>query len=798
MLRNYLKIACRKLLHNKTYGFTNIAGLTIGLAAFWMIALYVADELSYDRFPAKAGRIYRLTHFARWDGGSLKLAPTSAPFAPAMKPLFPEMEEIVRIVPEGGGIISGGNKKIKAEDIFFADKNVYRVFDYPFVEGDPQTALSKPRSIVLTESLAVTLFGSAAKALNQTISFEDKQPVAVTGVMKDAPSNSHLHFSALRSLPDNYTSGWQNFDTYTYVLLAKGVDPAKLQPRLAQFARNTIQKEMGVPEYRMELQPLTAIHLHSSLDYEISANSSTSRVYTFMAIAVLILVIAFINYINLSTAQASGRVREVGVRKAIGSGWKQLAGMFLTESVLVTLIASFLSILLVSLLLPFFNTLAGKQLSLWQLGKQYTLLVMLGFSLFTGLLSGLYPAFFITRFHTIPALKGQTGSLAGSVLLRRSLVVFQFVITIVMVSGSCVIYRQLQYTSRIDLGFNKEQVVSFHIDNVAVRRQAAALKAQLLQSPLIEGAAVAGNPIGNNDLGQQGFYIETDKGFTNGTRMAVELMADADFLQTMGIQLLRGRNFSAGNSSDKYGAVLVNEAMVKEMGWKTNPVGKKIQFAPNPQQPQEERTIIGVVKDFHTHSLQYKVEPLVMLMPPQPLAEDNLYVKLKQGETSAALAYLEKVYRQFDKDNPLEIHFLDQNFARQYEAERKQGRLSLIFTVLSILISGFGLFGLAAFMAVQRRKEIGIRKVLGASVLNITGMLGKDFARLILIALVIAVPVAWFAMHQWLQHFVYRIAVPWWVFLFAGCIAFLTAFLTIGFRAVKAALANPVDSLRTE
>ncbi|WP_276485893.1 ABC transporter permease [Paraflavitalea pollutisoli] len=797
MWRNYFKTAFRNLLRTKAYASINIAGLTIGLTAFWLIALYIADELSYERFHTQANRIYRVAQHTRWDGGDMHQASTSAPFAPALKDYFPQVQEATRIIPEGGGIIAYNNKPIKAEDIFFADANIFKVFTYPFLAGDANTALARPESIVLSETLARKLFGDPRKALNQTVYFSNNYPNLVTGVMRDVPANTHLRFSGLRSLPANYTDNWQNFNSYTYLLLRAGTDVHQVAAGLPAFAAGSIQKIMRVTDYRLELQPLTDIHLHSNLQYELGPNSSINRVYIFSAIALLVLAIAIINYINLSTARSSTRIREVGVRKVIGSGRWHLIGMFIAEALVLTLVSTLLAWFCTQILLPLFNSLSGKELSIWRFGVPLTLLFILAFALLTGAMSGLYPAIFLSRFKAIPALKGQMGNLSTSIFFRKSLVVFQFTITVIMIAGSLVIYRQMQFTSKKDLGFNKEQVLTFHIHDREVRKQVSAIKTQLLQNPLVQGVSAAGNPIGNNDLGEHGFTFETNDGsFTTSSKMAQELMVDAEYLGTMGIQLAQGRNFIPGAEADKYSGAIVNETLVKEMGW-TNALHKRVRFKYGADEVGE-RTVVGVVKDFHTYSLQHKVGSMVLLMPPVATMEDNLYVKINTDHTKQALAWIEKVYKEFDRSNPVEFNFLDQNFARQYAAEQKQETLSLIFTILAVLIASLGLFGLAAFTAQQKIKEIGIRKVLGASVPSIVRMLSTDFIKLVAFAIVIATPIAWLSMHQWLQGFAYRIDIQWWIFGLAGILALFITLATISIHAIKAALANPIESLRNE
>lgn len=780
------------------YSAINIAGLGISLAAFWLIVMYIADELSYDRYHKNADRIVRLVQYASWEDNNLKLAPTSAPFAPAMQSAFPEIESTVRVDIEGGGVINYEDKNIKADDIIFADKTFFNIFSAAFLYGNATTSLNKPNSIVISETLARKLFNDAASAVDKTVFFGNNEGSTVTGVIKDVPANSHLRYSAVRPLPDGYTSGWQNFQVYTYLLLKPNANVDALQRKLPQFAASTIQKEMGVKDYRLELQALTDIHLKSHLDFELSSNGNVSRVYTFIGIAVLILLIAIINYMNLTTARSTARIREIGIRKTVGSGKWHLAGMFISESVLVTLISGGVAIFLVQLLLPLFNQLTGKELFIWRFGVTFSVFLLIAFTVGIGILSGIYPSLFLSRFKTIPALKGQVGNVSSNVLFRKSLVVFQFVVTVVMLAGSLVVYKQLHYAMHKDLGFNKDQVLTFHIDDRNVREHVSAIKLQLLKNPVIEGVSAAGNPIGNNNLGGNGYNFEnTDGTFSTNSKMVQELTVDADYLKTMEIKLLTGRSFSNEMPTDKFGAAVINETLMKELGWQ-DAIGKRIQFDIDDKGNKGQRTVVGVVKDFHTYSLQHKVSPLVMVMPASQSSEDNLYVRIAKGKVKEGLAHLDKVFRTFDKVSPVEYHFLDKNFAQQYEAERKQGQIAFAFTIIAVIIACLGLYGLATFTAAQRTKEIGIRKVLGASVPNIIGLLSKDFATLVIVATVIASPLAWLAMHQWLNDFAYRINIDWTIFAIAGLGAIIISVATVSFQAVKSALANPVKSLRTE
>ena len=797
MLRNYLKIALRNLWKNRVYSGINVSGLAVGLATCLLIALYVADELSYDRHHERADRIYRVVHHATWESGNLNLAPTSAPYAPTLKQNYPEIEQTVRVVAEGGGPMQYGETRIEVDDVLFADQGLFQVFTHPFLYGDPNTALSKPQSIVLTKDLAIRLFGDAAKAMGKTILFENNFGNVVTGVIDNVPTNSHLTFSGIRSLPTGFSGGWQDFNLYTYLLLREANDPQKLAVKFPAFFERYIKPEMGNVAYNMELQPLPSIHLHSNLDYEINDNGSSRTVSVFAIIGGLILLLAGINYMNLSTARSSIRIREVGVRKAVGSGRGQLAGLFLTETGLLTLVATGSGILLAQGALPFFNEITGKTLTIWRFGVGYSLLAIVGFALLTSLLSGGYPALFLSGSRTVAALRGQLGNQSATVAFRKTLVTFQFVITIALIAASGIIYQQLRFALNKELGFNKEQVLTFHLNEDETRTKISAIKAQLLGNPLIEGVSAASNPIGTNSLGGGGYYFEIDGRMTTSARILSDFKVDGDFLKTMEIGLVQGRTFSDAVPADRYNAILVNESLVKELGWK-NPIGKRVKFHTNDDGPLAERRVVGVVKDFHTHSLQHKIEPLALQMLSSTNEQDNVYVRVRAGKAADALAFIEKTYRQFEPGSVFDYQFLNQNFARQYAAEQKQSQLLLIFTALAIFIACLGLFGLTTFTAEARTKEIGVRKVLGASVSSIVALLSKDFLRLVLIAIVIASPIAWFAMNRWLQDFAYKITIEWWVFALAGLLAVGIALLTVSFQSIRAALMNPVKSLRSE
>ena len=795
MIKSYFRVAWRNLRKNKVYSAINIIGLAIGLSVFWLMALYIADELSYDRQSINSSRIYRVVHSGEWTGGNFHLAETPAFFGPTLKNEFPEIEASARIDAEGGGTLIYGDKKIKRDDILIVDNSLLSIFRFPFLYGDATNALEAPNSIVLTRSLAEKLFSKAEDALNKTIVFQNGGPCLVTGVMEDQSPNSHLNFSALLAMAPT-TGNSLNSYLYTYVLLRKDANVKNLEARLPGFYDRHLKEAMGkAAQYRMDLQPLTSIHLHSNLDYEISRNSDIRYIYLFGAIAILILLIAIINYINLATARSSLRTKEIGVRKVIGSGRKELATLFLMESILFTWLAALIAVLLTTLLTPAFNTLSGKDLMLWQFGVVPTTLILITFTFIVGLLGGAYPAAFLSGFRTIPSLKGQQGDMSSTVLFRKSLVTFQFVVTIFLIAGSSILYLQLRYMQNRNLGFNKDQVLTFHISNREVREHIEELKTQLLQDPSVEAAGAAGNPIGNNDIGSVPANFERNGAIDPKPTKVLFFYADADYLSTLQIQLAAGRNFEATQPTDKLGSVLVNETLVHELGW-TDAIGKRVQFTNNGTPGLA--TVIGVVKDFNIYSLQHRLEPLVLQMPPVRKEEDNLCVRLNRNRIAQGLKYIEAVYKKWDPTSSFEYHFLDENFSAQYAAEKKQGQLLLTFTVLAIFIACMGLFGLVTFSVGQRTKEIGVRKVLGASVTGIVLLVSKELIKPVIIAIGISIPLTWYAMHRWLESFAYRMQINIWIFLAAGLIAALIAMITVGWRAARAAKANPIKSLRTE
>ena len=794
MLKTYIITAWRNITRQKTFSFINITGLALSLAAVWLIALFITDELSYDRYHQNADRIYRLVSHGHWAEEKFDITGTSGLAAETFKKDFPEVEDAVRLDVEGGGIIDYENKKIKDDHIFFTDPSFFTTFTYHFLAGNSH-ALQKPNSIVLTKKLAVKFFPDPNSALNKVITI-DKSPVMVAGVIDDVPGNSHFTFDAIRSMPRDYKGEWQNLSIYTYILLKKNAGINSLRAKMPAFVTKYLTTNAQKINFTLELQPLTSIHLHSHLSYELGENRDIKYIYILSIVALLILLIAFINYINITTARASVRLREIAVRKIIGSSRKNLVGLFLTESVITILSAACISTVLVTLAMPLLNSVTGKQLSVWQFGIAGTLLCMFVFSLIVGIIGGLYPAFFLARFKTIPALKNQLGDVKTQTLFRKSLVTFQFAITVVMITASLVIYLQLNFVLNTNLGFNKKHLLTFHLDSRDVRNKVPEFRTALLENPMVKAVASAGNPIGNNDIGMRDYSVEKNGVLDERSNLAYGLIIDPDFIPAMQIPLIEGRNFSKNISSDS-NDVIVNEAFIKKQGWASG-MGKRISGGKDANGKIQYSNIIGVVKNYHIYSLQHAIEPMIMELPKQAKDQDNLYVRLDEHNLAQSITFVEQTFRKFDASSPFDYHFLDQNFASQYRAEEKQGQLLLAFTILTICIAALGLFGLITFTVGQRVKEIGIRKVLGASVGSLVSLLTESLLKIVFIAALIAIPLSWLAMNKWLEDFAYRIHLQWWMFATAGIIAFIIAIATLSIQAIKAAIEKPVKSLRTE
>jgi len=815
MIRNYLKIAWRNLVLHKSFAAINIFGLAVGLTTCLLIVLYVLHELSYDRYHAKADRLFRVTIHGLVSGKEIRGAYVGVPTGPTLVQEYSGVEAATRLKQEGTFIVKHNHDSYKEEHVVFADSNFFDVFSIALLKGNSKTALTEPNTLVLTQTTAKKYFGEQ-DPIGQTLMLGTKGLFRVTGICQDIPSNTHFHydmFGSMRSVELRNT--WLSSGVYTYIVLKPGYSIHQLKANIPELIKKyvgtEIQQLFGISlaeffrrgdGFGFDFQPVTAIHLHSDLESEIEPNSDVKYIYIFSIIAIFVLLVACINFMNLSTAGASGRAKEVGIRKALGSIRQQLIGQFLSESILVTFLALLVALGLVVVLLPAFNELAGKQFTNKDLLAGWMLPGVLLASLIIGTLAGSYPAFFLSAFKPVSVLKGrlQVGVRTG--WLRNSLVTVQFITSIAMIVGTMVVYQQLHFIQNKKAGFDKEQVLIVH-DTYTLGNKADAFKTELTKLSQVEGVSLAGYlPAGPSNDANDAFQLDkADDQSTIYREKAYYI--DENYLPTLGIGLAQGRNFSKAFPSDS-AAVLINEAAARRFGWLTpthsgkaveSPVGKRIWAIGNGNRDSRRLfTIVGVVRDFHYESMHQTIAPLVMFY-----GQDNyqMAVRIHGGAIATALQQVEKAWKA-QTDIPFAYSFLNERFNKIYASERRTGELFSVFACFTILISCLGLFGLAMFTAQQRTKEIGVRKVLGASVTSVVALLSKDFLKPVLVALLIALPLAWYGMNRWLQDFAYRITIPWWVFALAGLLSVGIALLTVSFQSVKAALANPIKSLRSE
>ncbi|NJO02780.1 MAG: FtsX-like permease family protein [Bacteroidia bacterium] len=795
MYKNYFKIAWRNLRRQKLYSFINIGGLAIGLTCFILIFLYVQHELSYDRFYPDADRIYRV--YQRQEGnvflGSDYFAVTPAQLASTMMKEFLEVTSATSI--QTPSALLGYRRQSYWENGIRADAHFFEVFAYSFLRGNPQTALKNPRSIVLTRSLARKIFGHQ-NPLGQTLSyqaFQEPELFTVTGVMEDLPTHASFKFSFIASIltDNNYVRDmsqekWNGNSFYTFFKLADKAEPAVLEAKLPALIRKYVHYNGNVPfEDQYFIQALADLHLQTNINFDIGLKGSPRYVQLFSLIAVVVLLLACVNYTNLAIARSLKRTQEVGLRKVVGATRRQLIGQFLCESVLIAGLAFVLALGLVQPLLPVFGYLLERPIELNLTENIYVLPILLGIVLLVGMLSGSYPAFFMSSLNPVQVLKGKPGRRVAGIGVQRWLVVGQFVASIVLIISSLVIYRQFQYIQNKELGYDRAHILSIQVRDPAVRERFKVIKDEFLEQPsVLEVSATEHLPVNISSS----TLIKNQEG---SDLTIYQTSVDDDFLTLFDIQLIAGRNFSPDLQTDAQGKCLINETAAKALGWTPEEaLGQKFNYFNG----ENTHTIIGVVKDFHMHALYQPIEPLMIR---QIQYVNHIAVKIRPENMPQTLARLKKELAKHSA-YPFEYAFMDEKFNQLYQDDRRLGEMFGFFTVLSILIASLGLFGLAAFTAEQRTKEIGIRKVLGASIKHIVTLLSRDFLRMVLVGFGLAVPVAWYLMHQWLQDFAYRVEISWWIFALAGLAALVTAFLTISYQSFKAALANPVDSLRDE
>ena len=795
MIKNYLLLAIKHLRKQKVFSLINILGLTVGITCCLMIFLFILNELSYDTFHKNGKEIYRVMRTGNLNGEEREIPYLSPAYATALKNDYPDaIKEAVRVMPDND-LISYKNISYNEKKIYVTDSNFFQVFDFALIHGSAATVLKEPNSIVLTETTAKKYFADE-NPVGKVLQFNKNQQLKVTGVCKDVPVNSHLQFdmvisiSTLRSVvpPDWYTEFPSN-NLFTYVQLNPSVDPTQLKKRFPAFMDKYLGQYYAKNGFKMGLtiKPLKDIYFASD-GFDNVKHGNKKMVYIFMSIAILILLIACINFINLATARATDRSKEVGLRKVLGAVRKQLVVQFIFESVLFALVASFFSVVLVQLLMPAYTNLLGYELpSYWKNPLFYLFIV--GVILIVGILAGSYPALMLSAFSPIESLKGKLRVGKSGAFFRKALVVFQFGISVLLIVSVIVILSQMRYIRTTDLGFNQEQQLIVKFDNTTISENRERFKNDLQSIPAVQSVSMmSGEPGGFHDT-----YSFEAEGQQEEKPLFSTEFTDLDFAKTLGLKIIAGRDLSKSFGTDSAQAVLINRTAANKLGYTPEQaIGKWIK---NINRDSLRRTIVGVVEDYHYASLKDPIGPLVI----SPGRDQRLaLIKLKTANLKSAIAQIKTAYANAAPAYPFEYNFLDDKFNQLYKTEIKQGSVLSIFSLFAIFIACLGLFGLASYTAIKRTKEIGVRKVLGSSVENIVLLLSKDLLKPVLVGTLIALPVGYYAMNKWLEGFAYRISFSWWMFVLAAFAAISIALLTVGFQAIKAAIANPIKSLRTE
>ena len=791
MLKNYFKIAFRSLLKSRGTSFINILGLSIGMACCLVIFLFVQNELSYDRFHSKSEDIFRVLTIDEALGVSSSLVGITLPaLGEAMEDQFPEVVNRVRMMPQGRQLINYEQQGFYTQHFAYAEPSLFEVFDFKLLDGDTDNALKAPNTVVFSESMAKRTFGDD-DPIGKRIDIGNQQGLEVVAVMKDITENSHLDFDVIVSMEQaDTTSGfaqflrsWQSISMVTYVQLNQSGSEANVEDKMEELIR---ANDVG-DNFKVTLQPLKDAHLKSSgilfENYNLN-KTDEGYVYTLAAVGLFVILIASFNFMNLSTARSANRAQEVGVRKVFGAFRQQLITQFMVESVIISFVSLMVAFLLVSVLGSVVNLPFEENLMLHFLSEPSWVAGAAIFTLLLGLFSGSYPALMLSGFNPISILRGSFKTSTKGVLLRKGLVIFQFTISIVMIIGTTIVYDQLQHLRNADKGFDTEQIVTLNIGHPSLQQSIPVLKNKLEQNPnILSTARTAGMP--GRTFGRRGVVPEGAS--QEDTWIVSVLSFDESYVDLMGMEMVEGRMFDQEIPSDQQESILINEAMAKELGW-NDPVGRKIGFGQNQQ------TIIGVVKDFHFASMRFKIEPLVMFFNPN--GGGNLAIKFRTSQAAATMDFVQTAWQETYPNSPIEYRFFDEEFGQQYASDERFGRLVFSFTWLAIFIACLGLLGLSAFTAEQKIKEIGVRKVLGASVSGIVVLLSRQFTRLILLAMVVAMPLAYFMMDRWLSDFAYRVDINLLWFLVSAGAALLIAILTISLQSVRAALANPAKSLR--
>jgi putative ABC transport system permease protein len=797
MIDNFFKIAFRNIRKHKVFSFINITGLAVGLAMFVLIALYIRFELSFDRFHENIDRICRVEQILDHSGLKEAIAGCPAPLSGPLAADYPEFEAVSRVIDGGNTIIKlDGDQKLR-ESVFYADSAFFQIFSFSWIGGDAGHALDAPYSVVLTESLAEKIFGQD-DPVGETIRLDDDNDYQVTGLIGDVPANSHISFQLLLSSVTISAGG--DFDPFTgwgdnwvplYVLL----QPEQSWQRVSDKIRFALKKYQGEESrHELYLRPLLRIHLHADVKHEIGLVGSIKNIYIFTAIALFVLVIAGINFMNLTTARSADRAREVGLRKVSGAQRSSLIRQFLGESIYTAFIALILAFVLIVIFLPEFNRIVNRELHLSFLQDWQFFLGVLALTILVGGLAGIYPAFVLSSFQPASVLKGRQSSGSRSVLLRKGLVVFQFFVSVTLISGTIIVLQQVHFLLNKDLGYDSEQILTFPVNTPDVGNYRV-FRNEVLLDPNVVSVAAHDYMLHSSS----NWTTVSWEGAAAEDRMTVNVnYIDQDLMDTYGMTIVEGRGFSREFGADQGPVVILNESAVKHIGW-DEPIGKHIRYSVDYQSRQVGDTeVVGVVKDFHFLSLHNPVTPLMLRLFPEDRTGWSISAKVREQDLPITIAGIESRFQQFFPEEVFSYRFLDEDFNRMYREERKSGRVILYLAALAIGIACLGHFGLASFATKKRTKEIGIRKVVGASVSSITWLLNADFLKLTLLGCALACPVAYFVMNQWLQNFLFRIDIQFWVFAVASLAALSIALLTVSFQSLRAAFANPIDSLRYE
>ncbi|MGH7495165.1 MAG: ABC transporter permease [bacterium] len=800
LLENYLKIAARNLLKNKAYTLINVIGLAVGMASSFLILLFIQDELGYDRHHENAKNIYRfVTLNKNSPASSYALSPADR--AARLVEDLPGVTSGTRIKPSSG-LISFQDKRFNEDRFFFADSTFFEVFTFRFKRGSPHTALALPHSVVITEAMAFKYFG-AADPIGAVLTLDDSILFKVTGVLYDVPLNSHFKFDFLASL---ITVEETVYSVLTYLLLDRNASPLECEKRVPGLLEKYSKDYVYSDEFLHRLQPLTGIHFHSHLQWEIEPSGEIAYIYIFSTIAAFVLLLACINFVNLATAQAAQRAKEVGMRKVVGADRRQLFLQFMGEALFIAFLALGFSLVMVECALPWFNTLVSKNLVL-RYGDN--LLLLTGITLLVGLISGSYPAFFLSRFEPALVLKGKFNSGRGGQTLKRGLVVIQFMVSIILITGTTIVFRQLEFVRDMHLGFNKEHVVVITIRDKEVQRKYQVFKNELRHYPGVLTAAASSTVPGRvteASIPRIRYSLPgTEAESSINERMVNTLFVDYNFIETMEIELAAGRNFLTSFPTDVTSALILNETAARLFGWESpgQALGKEMQYW---QRGYKAAVVTGVTRDFNYASLHSSTDPLIIRLldpnertyPMQVHAPGVVSARIRAHGIFDTMEFIKSRWKEIDPRYPFEYFFLDENFDQLYRAEQRLGKIFGYFSLLAAFIACLGMLGLASFTAEQRTKEVGMRKVLGASVFQILVLLSKDFAKLVVAAAALAVPAAYFAMNRWLQNFAYRVEIDSWIFVLAGFTALLIALLTVSYHAFKVALTNPVEVLQYE